>query len=166
MGIFYIFKNFINSFIKNGQRVTYYLSGQIRFKENYKDGKLNGDWVSYYKNGQIKEKKSYLIGEDGFSRENGSYLSYYDNGQLKFSCYYLKPRSPINFDDEILDGECIHYDKDGKVISKCIYKDRRRWEGEFEDFDFFEIDDGEPYSIWFYTYEEGKIISSKQEIYN
>ena len=60
-----------------GEFLTYYESGQLKEKINYKDGKKEGEGLWYYENGQLEEKVNYKEGE-----KNGEWLNYYDNGQL------------------------------------------------------------------------------------
>ncbi|MEI6891851.1 MAG: DKNYY domain-containing protein [Pontiella sp.] len=60
------------------ERNGYHKGGQIRYKKNYKDGKLSDDVViSYYKNGEIQHKKSYKNG-----KLNGDSIYYRENGQI------------------------------------------------------------------------------------
>ena len=38
---------------REGERLRYYDSEQLRLKGNYKDGKREGEFLSYWKNGQL-----------------------------------------------------------------------------------------------------------------
>ena len=40
----------------NGLQTLYYENGQIKKKQNYKDGTLNGEQTAYFENGQIAIK--------------------------------------------------------------------------------------------------------------
>ena len=60
-----------------GEFLTYYESGQLKEKINYKDGKKEGERILYYESGQLEEKVNYKEGV-----KNGEWLNYYDNGQL------------------------------------------------------------------------------------
>ena len=42
-----------------GVTEDFYGNGQLRFKENWKDGKAHGLWEEYYKEGQLKLKQNY-----------------------------------------------------------------------------------------------------------
>ena len=60
-----------------GTTVSYYENGQLKYKENYKDGKLDGLRESYYENGQLRMKANYKDGE-----ADGLFEGYDENGRL------------------------------------------------------------------------------------
>ena len=47
----------------SGKFIEYYYNGQIRYEENYKDGKEEGRFVSYYENGEIVDEDIWKDGE-------------------------------------------------------------------------------------------------------
>ena len=44
-----------------GEFLTYYESGQLKEKINYKDGKKEGERILYYESGQLKDKINYIF---------------------------------------------------------------------------------------------------------
>ena len=83
-----------------GEMFQNYKNGQLRYKQNYEDGKIDGLSESYYENGQLENKENY---KDG--KEDGLIEVYYENGQLKYK---------LNYKDGKQDGLIEWYDKDGK----------------------------------------------------
>ena len=45
-----------------GNWLSFYESGELKRKGNYKDGQEDGIWEHYYKNGQLKFKLNYKDG--------------------------------------------------------------------------------------------------------
>ena len=62
---------------REGEWLYYHENGQLRFKENYKDGKLEGEWLYYHENGQLRFKRNW---KDG--KKEGEWLYYHETGQL------------------------------------------------------------------------------------
>ena len=61
-----------------GCSVEYHDKGQLRSKENWKDGRKDGLWETYDDYGRPRSKKNWKDGKkDGLSE------SYHDNGQLE-----------------------------------------------------------------------------------
>ena len=83
-----------------GEMFQNYKNGQLRYKQNYEDGKIDGLSESYYENGQLEDKANW---KDG--KEDGLIEVYYENGQLKYK---------LNYKDGKQDGLIEWYDKDGK----------------------------------------------------
>jgi antitoxin component YwqK of YwqJK toxin-antitoxin module len=63
----------------HGSWASYYLNGQLWFKEIYKDGKLEGPSVIYWSNGQLKGKGTYKD-----SKRDGPWVYYKRDGTTDF----------------------------------------------------------------------------------
>jgi hypothetical protein len=54
-------------YVKDGRRegtwVTYYITGELRWKGNYENGKREGTWVTYRITGELREKGNYENGK-------------------------------------------------------------------------------------------------------
>jgi len=50
--------------MKDGEHIEYYLSGEIKYKYFYLDGKLHGESIYYFKSGKIYLKSLYIYGDD------------------------------------------------------------------------------------------------------
>ena len=94
---------------KEGERILYYESGQLKDKINYKDGALEGERLEYFENGQLKEK---VIYKDG--KKEGEGLWYYENGQLE---------EKVNYKEGVKNGEWLNYYDNGQLVRTRIYKD-------------------------------------------
>ena len=103
--------------IKNGRKVlegewlSYHENGQLKFKRNYKDGKLEGEWLVYYENGQLEEKGNYKD-----DKQEGEWLVYNENGQLE---------EKGNYKDGKEEGEWLvyQYHENGQLEKTEIWKD-------------------------------------------
>lgn len=116
---------------RNGEWLTFYENGQLKFKRNYKYGKPVGLWEQYHSNGQLKKRGIYKDGKpDGF------WIGYYSNGQLWVKQNYKDGKSvglhetyrengllwnKFNFTDEGREEE--RYYENGQLNQKSILKD-------------------------------------------
>jgi len=120
----------------NGVFISNHDNGQLRYKENYKDGKMNGLYESYLENGQL-EYKAQL--KDG--KKNGFSESYYKTGQLFSKRSYKDGKedglsesyrssgqliSKLNYKNGEFDGLCKWYYKDGQLEYKAQLKDGKK----------------------------------------
>ena len=94
---------------REGEYLTYYENGQLKYKSNYKEGVLEGEWLYYHDNGQLRFKENY---KDG--KLEGEWLYYHDNGQLRFK---------RNWKDGKKEGEWLYYHETGQLETTEIYKD-------------------------------------------
>ena len=115
-----IFENYENGQLKyknnfkDGKQVeneTYYENGQLWVKNNFKDGTIVGLAEQYYKNGQLQYKSNYKDGKkDGLSEE------YYENGQLEYKANY-KDGISLSTEHYNENGQLTYKTKDGKIIN-------------------------------------------------
>ena len=107
-----------------GSTVSYHKNGQLKSKENYKDGKVDGLWEYYYENGQLKSKENYKDDEltlsqsftskgiplKDFTYNNGLKTGveeiYHENGQLGIK---------ENYKDGKEDGLWEYYYENGQL---------------------------------------------------
>ena len=68
---------------KEGEYLTYYENGQLKYKSNYKEGVLEGEWLYYHENGQLRFKRNW---KDG--KKEGEWLYYHETGQLETTEIY------------------------------------------------------------------------------
>jgi len=94
-----------------GISIEKYISGQIKNKSNYDNGKLQGENVSYYSNGQIYIKCIFKN-----NKFDGERIEYYENGQIK---------AKENYIDGIIQEGAIYYHENGIVgDQKSVIKPR------------------------------------------
>jgi len=74
---------------------SYYENGNIKEKQNFKNGKQYGKYTSYYENGHIKEEKNFNY-VNGFSKRDGKYISYYENGGMKVKSNFKMENKMVN----------------------------------------------------------------------
>ena len=95
----------------NGASTEYHKNGQLRYEENYKDGKRHGSQEYFYENGQLRSKLNYKFGKvvDGV-------LEVYKDGQI-----YRK----ANYENGTVDM-METYDKNGQLKRKIFFKDDKK----------------------------------------
>lgn len=105
----------------------------VKFKNNIRwEGiEPDGRKLKYYQNGKYIKDQTFsnknfdlLESETNYNRINGheKITEYYDNGI---------PSSIANYDGLEKDGELTRYDRNGKLISKGIYKNDSPYSGQF-----------------------------------
>jgi antitoxin component YwqK of YwqJK toxin-antitoxin module len=88
---------------------TYYdLTGILTQTCVYREGVKHGDEITYFENGVIAERISYV---DGLKQ--GPWILKWEDG---------KKRTEATFVNDQLNGECKHYDTNGKLLSKGEYR--------------------------------------------
>ena len=130
--------------VLNGERRSFWFSGQLYFTVMYKDGLKEGDELQYHKNGKMwcikTYKKGILEGEQkewldngtprlqlyfkGGKRE-GEYKEYNYSGKLKVHTYYK---------EGILEGEFNRWYDNGKLSFKTNHKEGKL-DGELKEWD-------------------------------
>ena len=125
----------------------YYLTGKVKSKGSYKNGKKFGKWEYFFTNGKLEQKGTY----DSNGKVSGEWNWFYENGNL------LRREE---FRRGIEDGYMEEYAQDGAIITKGEYFD-----GEKEGVWFYELNDhretgkyryGEKNGFWEYKHPNGK----------
>ena len=80
----------------------FYENGQLKERENYKDGKLNGLWEEYYDNGQLLQR-----GNMKDNLQEGLWEFFRYNGQLVYTSKW-KHRKILSFE---------YYDRENRLIT-------------------------------------------------
>ena len=57
--------------------MEFWITGQLKSKGDYNDGKKTGPWLLFYTNGQLMGKGDYLE-----NKENGKWLYYFRDGVI------------------------------------------------------------------------------------
>jgi antitoxin component YwqK of YwqJK toxin-antitoxin module len=95
----------------------YYRNGQLKEESTYSKGKRIGKCVIYYENGQLEYQAVY----NDAHKEDGKVIYYFKNGQTEF-IYEAKNGTPYGKATRFYKNgevhETIHYDDNGRVISK------------------------------------------------
>jgi uncharacterized protein len=89
---------------KNGEYITYYATGKIADKTNYKEGLKEGNYVELFANGQKSKEKVFKD-----NMENGNTIGYYANGKKKYDGWIMEDEKQQNI---------IFYNQKGDVTSK------------------------------------------------
>lgn len=97
-----------NNTLREGQAITYHLSGIPREIYNYKAGELTGEYLSFFSTGDTSFVHHYAG-----DQLNGSARDYYMNGQL----YYTG-----NYKEGLQDGPWVEYYSNGRLKAKATYK--------------------------------------------
>lgn len=131
-----------------GNWEEYYLTGQLKSKGEYKDGKKYGKWEYYFTNGKLEQKGVY----DANGMVTGEWNWFFENGNLLRREEYRRG---------VEDGELEEYSFDGRLISKGEYVDGEK-EGDW----FYELNDhqekgkfryGLKNGLWEHRFPQGKI---------
>jgi len=68
----------------DGEYIEYYLSGEIKYKCFYLDGKLHGESIYYFKSGDIASISNYLCGDT-----HGECIYYHASGKIYLKSLYI-----------------------------------------------------------------------------
>ena len=97
----------------SGASKSMYENGQIRFLNQYKDGKQEGLAFWWYENGQKAWKSTW---EDG--KQEGHFTAWYENG---------KKAAEGNFKDDKEHGLWVYYNEDGTEKERKTFNDGERF---------------------------------------
>ena len=92
-----------------GSVMEYYENGQLKIRENFKDGKEEGLSEYFHENGELEFRGNVKEG-----KEDGLWESYHENGQLE---------SRGNLKEGESDGLWEYFDEDGNLTNTEEYKD-------------------------------------------
>jgi hypothetical protein len=95
--------------LKQGEVISFYEDGTIRFKQNYINDTASGESTEYYPNGQIQIKGFFKNG-----LQEGPSTEYYQGGQIKARRIYV---------NGLENGEFAFYFSNGKLKMKGVTKD-------------------------------------------
>ena len=120
---------------QNGAYEKWHDSGQLWYRENYKDGKREGSAEHWYENGQLARRANCKNG-----KLEGVWEEWYPNGQ---------PSYRVNYKNGKCEGADISWNKNGDVIRSAFYKN-----GELDGWSKSWYDNG---NMWIQTYyKDGK----------
>ena len=67
----------------SGKWLWWYENGQLKWEDNYKNGKEHGKWLYWYENGQLEWEENW---KDG--KPHGKCLGWFESGQLEYEHNY------------------------------------------------------------------------------
>ena len=102
--VYFVYLDSVGNFVKHGSDTHYYMTSQIKFSEQYRDGKLEGISEFWYPNGAKQWELTY-----NGDRLNGKALTWYPNGKRK---------TEKNWMDGRLHGVEMEWNKMGKKIKE------------------------------------------------
>ncbi len=106
--IFYVYRDSINdNWIQHGKDVTYFVTGSVKYEENYFDGKKHGAVESWFEKGGKQGELHYTHG-----KIDGKSLTWWSNG--------IK-RSEKNWNMGVLNGSAIQWNDYGVKRSEIIW---------------------------------------------
>jgi len=102
---------------KHGEYKAFNRKGVLEFHYYYQNGLRHGPWVQYRDKGSVFEKCTYKEG-----KKNGMQYNYYHVKNAK--------KGPVQFESNwvegIRNGETLHYNKKGKIISRKVYQNGKQ----------------------------------------
>ena len=114
---------------KNGVVETRYDNGQLKTRENYKNGKLNGLYESWYETGKPWSRKNYKNG-----KRDGLHESWYENGQLELRasykdgvvCYDKQEQNEVEqeSDRETSEEKLLRLDRENLAMKIMLLRDK------------------------------------------
>ena len=96
----------------SGKWLWWYKNGQLRFEDNWKNGKLHGKCLDWYETGQLAYEENYKNG-----KEHGKCLAWFENGQLMYE---------RNYKNEEKHGQWLVWYENGQLLSEFNYKNGKR----------------------------------------
>ena len=94
----------------NGIGFDVYKDGQLKFENNYTDGKKDGSFKEWYENGQLSYEGNWKDGN-----KDGLWKKWYENGLLV--------KKEVNYKDGNIDGLWKEWYKNGQLSYEGNYKD-------------------------------------------
>ena len=115
---------------ENHTIIQYYDNNEKWEERHYKNGVLDGEQITWDKNGKIIYKTVFKNGTGtdkiyGFYGDLRRETKYSGGSVIKESEYYKNGKKAFekNYKNDILDGNFIIWNKDGKIIYNTIFKD-------------------------------------------
>ena len=105
--VFHVYRDSTGAFIRHGSDTRYYMTGQVKFQEHYRDGLLDSVTEFWYPNGN---KQGELPYKDG--KPHGKAITWYPDG---------KKMSEKNWEDGRLQGLSIEWDEKGKKRRETLW---------------------------------------------
>jgi len=97
-------KNMMNllGIMKDGEYISYYISGDVEYKCFYLDGKRHGESIKYFSSGDISYTMNYI--DDNL---HGESIIYYKVSEIFYKYYYI-------YDKVVTELGWISYDRNIK----------------------------------------------------
>jgi antitoxin component YwqK of YwqJK toxin-antitoxin module len=105
--IFYVYKDTSGNYVKHGVHRHFYDYGQLKFTEQFRDGKLDGVSEFWYENG-AKQGELHMAG----GKPHGKAFSWYPDG---------RKQSEKNWVEGRLDGLSVEWDRQGNKTSEILW---------------------------------------------
>ena len=130
---------------------AYHTNGNLKYVQNYKEGKKDGYWFEKNDEGILKWEKTYLSEGDYTEKR------FYDDGTL---------RSKKTYKDRRVDGEYVQYNKEGEKTKVEFFKNNKRhgkWFRQYSGGTIYleEYNLGEPSGNWVEKDKDGNVTYEK-----
>ena len=109
--IFYVYRDSSGSFVRHGTDIHYFLDGQVKFEEHYKDGALDSVTEFWYPNGTKQGELPYLEG-----KPHGKATTWYPDGRKKSEKTWSRGQ---------LDGPAVEWDPKGQKLKEVRWKENK-----------------------------------------
>ena len=111
MEVYYVYQDSNGNYLRHGTDTHYYMSGQVKMEEHYRNGLLDSITEFWHPNGN---KRGELPYKDG--KPHGRAVTWYPDG---------KKQSETNWENGLLNGPSLEWDENGNVVKKVVWKDNR-----------------------------------------
>ena len=90
--------------VTDGESITFYKSGKVKFQGMMKNGKREGLWKSYYESGVKWSETTFSEG-----KKNGKTTTWFENSQMRYDGFYT---------NDVESGQWSYWDEQGKLSQK------------------------------------------------
>lgn len=109
--VWHVYRDSSGNWIRHGRAVRYFLNGQTKSVEWWRDGRLEGPASYWFENGEKQGELTYVAGlADGIAR------SWHNNGMKECEKTWSQGK---------LDGTERHWDRRGRLILELTWKANR-----------------------------------------
>lgn len=106
--VYHVYQDSSGNFIRHGSDRNYYLNGQMKFEEHYREGKLDSITEFWYESGA---KQGELPFKDG--KPHGMARTWHPNG---------KKKSEKPWEEGQLHGVSTEWDKQGRKVGEVLWE--------------------------------------------
>ncbi len=100
-----------DTLVKDGESLTFFDNGKLKFRGMMKNGKRDGLWSSFYESGGKWSETTFTEGI-----KNGKTTTWFENGQMRYDGFYTN-------DNE--SGKWTFWDEKGKVLQAVDYDKKK-----------------------------------------
>ncbi len=114
--VYYVYRDTSGNFVRHGSDIHYFLDGQVKFEEHYKDGALDSVSEFWYPNGSKEGELPYKHG-----KPDGKATTWFPDGRKRSEKIWI---------DGQLDGLATEWDEKGEKKKEVLWRGNKMVKGE------------------------------------